>query len=75
MGLHTLKKDEKARVTSLSNIDAALRRKLQVLGVCDGCELKLKQKMIFNGPCVFECNGHEFCIRNCDAKKIEVACV
>lgn len=73
MSLHTLKANETAKILSLSSIDATLRRKLQVLGVCDGCELKMKQKMMFNGPCVVECNGRDFCIRNCDARKIEVA--
>lgn len=72
MTLNKLKNNECAKLLSLTEIDDALRRKLQVLGVCAGCELTMKQKMVFNGPCVIECNGRFFCIRSSDAKKIQV---
>lgn len=73
MSLYTLNANETVKICAWLNLDAALRRKLQVLGIYNDCELTMKQKMLFKGLCVLEWNGHAFYIWHYDARKIEVS--
>lgn len=72
MNLTDMNIDEKVRVKSLQKIDALLKRRLASFGLSEGCELCIKQKVMFKGPCTLECRGQLISIRHCDAKMIKV---
>lgn len=59
-------------IESLSEIDRKLRRRLTSLGFHKGSKLRVKQKAIWNGPCVIESKGQMISIRYKDASLIEV---
>ncbi len=49
-----------------------LKRRLLALGCDEGCDICIKQKGLFGGPCTFETKGQYISIRQCDACAIMV---
>lgn len=59
-------------ITHLNVSSDLLKKRLLALGCVEGCELCIKQKGFFRGPCTFETKGQHISIRNCDACEIMV---
>lgn len=72
MKLADMNINEKVLVKDLQAIDSLLKRRLAAFGLLEGCELCIKQKAMFKGPCTLECRGQLISIRHCDAKMIKV---
>ncbi|MBC2105397.1 FeoA family protein [Listeria booriae] len=63
---------EFATITKLDVTNPMLEKRLLALGCKAGCEVCIKQKGLFGGPCTFETKGQYISIRNCDACAIKV---
>ncbi|MBC1475586.1 ferrous iron transport protein A [Listeria grandensis] len=63
---------EYVTITSLHITNPKLEKRLLSLGCKEGCEICIKQKGLFGGPCTFETKGQYISIRNCDACDIMV---
>ncbi|EAH0424697.1 ferrous iron transport protein A [Listeria monocytogenes] len=63
---------EKVRISELKIENAMLKRRLLALGCDEGCDICIKQKGLFGGPCTFETKGQYISIRQCDACSIMV---
>ena len=63
---------EKVRISELKIENAMLKRRLLALGCDEGCDICIKQKGLFGGPCTFETKGQYIGIRQCDACAIMV---
>ncbi|CUL57507.1 TPA: ferrous iron transport protein A [Listeria monocytogenes] len=63
---------EKVRISELKIENAMLKRRLLALGCDEGCDICIKQKGLFGGPCTFETKGQYISIRQCDASAIMV---
>ncbi|HAA2951604.1 TPA_asm: ferrous iron transport protein A [Listeria monocytogenes] len=63
---------EKVRISELKMENAMLKRRLLALGCDEGCDICIKQKGLFGGPCTFETKGQNISIRQCDACAIMV---
>ncbi|EAG4069312.1 ferrous iron transport protein A [Listeria monocytogenes] len=63
---------EKVRISELKIENAMLKRRLLALGCDEGCDICIKQKGLFGGPCTFETKGQYISIRQCDACVIMV---
>ncbi|WP_191992101.1 FeoA family protein [Peribacillus tepidiphilus] len=72
MKLHTVDKGQKVKILDLSSVDPLLRKRLYSFGIKEGCELCIKQKGLFSGACVLECEGQNVGIRRKDLMTIEV---
>ncbi|MBC1435653.1 ferrous iron transport protein A [Listeria rocourtiae] len=63
---------ERVTILSLQVQNPKLEKRLLSLGCKIGCEVCIKQKGLFGGPCTFETKGQYISIRNCDACAIMV---
>ncbi|HAC2430826.1 TPA_asm: ferrous iron transport protein A [Listeria monocytogenes] len=63
---------EKVRISELKMENAMLKRRLLALGCDEGCDICIKQKGLFGGPCTFETKEQYISIRQCDACAIMV---
>ncbi|EAD5752934.1 ferrous iron transport protein A [Listeria innocua] len=63
---------EKVRISELKIENAMLKRRLLALGCDEGCDICIKQKGLFGGPCTFETKRQYISIRQCDACAIMV---
>ncbi|EAD8844245.1 ferrous iron transport protein A [Listeria monocytogenes] len=63
---------EKVRISELKIENAMLKRRLLALGCDEGCDICIKQKGLFGGPCTFETKGQYISIRQCVACAIMV---
>ncbi|PEJ58370.1 MULTISPECIES: FeoA family protein [unclassified Bacillus (in: firmicutes)] len=72
MLLSELKKGEKAKITDLSSLGEAVKRRLLDLGISEGAMVCLQCTMPFKGPCMIENCGQSLGIRFNDASGIKV---
>lgn len=72
MQLLSIEKGQTVQIKDLSNISSLTKHRLLQLGVCEGCSVTIRQVLPLGGPCVLECQGQTFGIRQADAKQIVV---
>ncbi|WP_102691310.1 FeoA family protein [Rummeliibacillus pycnus] len=72
MSLNELKLGEKAVIKNLSNLNRYVKRRLLDLGILEGEEIMLKNRMPFHGPFMLEHNGQILGIRYKEATLIEI---
>ncbi|WP_239255875.1 FeoA family protein [Listeria ilorinensis] len=72
MNLNETAIGDRVKITELKLSSKMLQRRLRSLGCDEGCEICVKQKGAFGGPCTFETKGQYISIRNCDACQIRV---
>ncbi|MGM9923513.1 MAG: ferrous iron transport protein A [Bacillus sp. (in: firmicutes)] len=72
MQLHTVDIDKEVTVKALDRVDPLLSKRLQAFGVRPGCTVCLKQKGLFSGACILECEGQRIGLRKKDLMSIEV---
>ncbi|AGC89670.1 FeoA domain-containing protein [Staphylococcus warneri] len=61
-------KKYKIKQIDINNKDMIYR--LNAFGIRVGSDIKVKQRCMFNGPCVIEISGQQVSIRHCDACQI-----
>jgi ferrous iron transport protein A len=72
MNLADMQLGKKAMVSDLANVSDMVRRRLIDLGIMEGCEICLRQKLPFGGPLTIESNGQRIGIRRREAAQIRV---
>ena len=72
MNITDLKRDEKAQITSLGNLDKKFIGRLMDLGIYESAEVVMLNWLTFNKLYVIEVDEIELCLREEDAKQIEV---
>lgn len=72
MFLNELKIGETAQITDLSQVQVLLQKRLAHLGISEACEVCLKNKLPFGGPCVIDCKGQAVSLRKKDICTIQV---
>ena len=72
MNITDLKRDEKAQITSLGNLDKKFISRLMDLGIYESAEVVMLNCLTFNKLYVIEVDEIELCLREEDAKQIEV---
>ncbi|MGG0656662.1 FeoA family protein [Rummeliibacillus pycnus] len=72
MSLNELKLGKKAVIINLSNLNKYVKRRLLDLGILEGEEVMLKNRMPFHGPFMLEHNGQILGIRYQEAALIEI---
>lgn len=72
MKLNEMAVGDRVRIKDMNLTSELLKRRLLSLGCSEGCEICIKQKGAFRGPCTFETKGQYISIRNCDACEIMV---
>lgn len=71
--LHELKIGESAHIVDLKETHALIQARLHHLGITEACEICMKNKLPFGGPCMIECRGQCISMRQCDLKSIQVS--
>ena len=72
MKLSELKKVEKAKVISINNSNAYLKRRMLDMGITSGVEVSVKKVAPLGDPIDIELRGYELCLRKKDLSSIEV---
>ncbi len=72
MKLSELKKETKAIIKSLEDLDDKSQIRLMEIGFVPGKEIKRLQSTILSGPISFEIEGHIIALSKKDADKITV---
>lgn len=72
MNLLSIEKGGTACITDLTDVPFTIKQRLMHMGVCEGCQVKVKQLLPFGGPCVLEYSGQTIGIRRADARKVMV---
>ena len=72
MNITDLKRDEKAQITSLGNLDKKFIGRLMDLGIYESAAVVMLNCLTFNKLYVIEVDEIELCLREEDAKQIEV---
>ena len=72
MSLNELHLGEKAIIVNLSSLNRYIKRRLLDLGILEGEEVLLKNRMPFHGPFMIEHNGQILGIRYREALQIEI---
>ncbi|MBO2534947.1 MULTISPECIES: FeoA family protein [Rummeliibacillus] len=72
MSLNELHLGEKATIVNLSSLNRYIKRRLLDLGILEGEEVLLKNRMPFHGPFMIEHNGQILGIRYREALQIEI---
>ena len=72
MSLNELQIGDKAIIRNLSNLNNYVKRRLLDLGILEGEEVMLKNRMPFHGPFMLEHNGQLLGIRSKEAALIEI---
>lgn len=72
MNITDLKRDEKAQIISLGNLDKKFISRLMDLGIYESAEVVMLNCLTFNKLYVIEVDEIELCLREDDAKQIEV---
>ncbi|MFS0783018.1 FeoA family protein [Bacillus sp. 1P06AnD] len=75
MKLHGIKPGCLVTVINLSDVDSLLQKRLSSFGIREGCQVCMKQKGLFSGACVVECEGQQIGLRKKDLLNIEVQAV
>lgn len=72
MVLADLKPGCKGWIKDLTAVNELLRCRLIDLGIMEGTEIRVKQKLPFGGPLTIEAGGQLLGIRRIEAKKIRL---
>ena len=72
MFLLELKRGEKATIKDLSKVNKIVKRRLLDLGIMEGEEILLKNRMPFRGPFMLDHSGQCLGIRYQEAAQIEI---
>ncbi|KMY54216.1 iron transporter FeoA [Bacillus sp. FJAT-27231] len=72
MLLSELSRGEKAKIVDLSKVNDMVKRRLLDLGVMEGMEIQLKERMPFKGPFMLNHSGQCLGIRHQEAVQIEI---
>lgn len=70
--LNELKIGESAQIIDLKETHALIQARLHHLGISEACEVCMKNKLPFGGPCMIECGGQCISMRQQDLKAIQV---
>lgn len=73
MKLSELKKESKAKIVSISDLEDTNQIRLMEIGIVPGKEIKRLQSSILNGPISYEIEGTIIALSKKDSSKIEVA--
>lgn len=72
MNITNLKRNEKAKIVSLEKLDKRFIGRLMDLGIYETAEVIMLNNLSFNRLYIIEVDDIEICLREDDAKKIEV---
>ncbi len=72
MNITDLKRDEKAVIVSLRNVDRRFMERLMDLGIYDSAPLILLNVLAYDNLYIIEVDDVEICLRKEDALNIEV---
>jgi ferrous iron transport protein A len=72
MNITDLKRDEKAVIVSLRNVDKRFMERLMDLGIYDSAPLILLNVLAYDNLYIIEVDDVEICLRKEDALNIEV---
>lgn len=75
MKLHTIEAGRTVKVNNIEGVNNLLRKRLYSFGLKEGCSVCIKQKGLFSGACIVECNGQQVGLRKKDLMSIEVEVV
>lgn len=72
MVMTDLQLGQKALIKDLASVSHLIRRRLLDLGIMEGVEITLKQKLPFGGPLTIEAGGQWVGLRQAEAKCIRL---
>ncbi len=72
MKLSDLKTNDYRKIRDTSRLSSELSNILRLRGIYKGAEVQVKRRIYGGRLLILETNGVELCIRNDDAKRIEV---
>ncbi|WP_217587561.1 FeoA family protein [Lentibacillus saliphilus] len=73
MHIHELNIGETAKIIDLSHAQDIIQKRLKQFGIHEQAEIRVKNKLLFGGPCIINCNGQCISLRKKDACCIKVA--
>lgn len=72
MLLPAVKIGDRVKITNVDHIDPTLRKRLISFGIKKDSVVCIKQKSLFNGAYIIECEGRNIGLRKRDLMEIEV---
>jgi len=70
--LSELKKGEKGKVVSITEVNNLLKRRMLDMGITKGVVIKIKKVAPLGDPIGIELRGYELCLRKSDLSSVEV---
>ncbi|MGM9927164.1 MAG: FeoA family protein [Bacillus sp. (in: firmicutes)] len=72
MNLHEVERGKKVQITQIAKLDEMLRRRLSSFGIRVGSVVTVRQKCLFSGAYILECEGQQIGLRKKDIMAFEV---
>lgn len=72
MMLPSVQIGNQVRIVNVTAINPTLRKRLISFGIKENSVVCIKQKSLFNGACILECEGRKIGLRKRDLMNIEV---